>query len=253
MDDFKGKTVLVTGGNKGVGKGVALEFARRGANLAIGYNQNPEMARRTLAELNGLTRAIAVQADLSMPEGCEKLANETIDNFGGVDILINNAAMQTQYSLLESSYDILKSILDVNLRAAFLMMKHTHAYLKRSGEGRIILISSVHGKRATDFDCAYAVSKGALEMLMREAAVEFAADRITVNAIAPAAVDIEGKTGAPRAFTLKDTGARRMSLYPLGRRGLPSDVAYLACFLASKEACHITGATYRIDGGAMLL
>ena len=256
MREFEGKVVLITGGNKGIGKGIALEFAKRGAKLVIGCNQNPEMAKDTLDELNNLSEAVAVQADISSPENCKRLVSETVSKYGSMDILINNAALQTHFSALEGNYENYIKLINTNLRPAFILAKYSHEYLKKSGEGRIILISSVHGKRPIDYDASYSISKGGLKMFMREAAVEFAPDKITVNIIAPAAVTIESKTGNPRAIdsTFKRMeNVSRINRYQLGRMGLPSDTANMACYLASKEAEHITGTTIRLDGGAMLL
>jgi len=251
---FNGRTVLISGGNKGIGKGIALEFAKKGANVAIGCNHNPEMAADTLAELNKYSKAIAIHADISLPESCEKLVKETVKNFGSLDILINNAALQTHYSILESNLDVYKRVININLRAPFLLLKYSHEHLKKTGDGRVIMISSVHGKRPLDVDAAYCISKGGMEMLMREAAVELAADGITVNSIAPGAVKTEGKTGSPRRFdsTVKKHMPDLRHLMT-GRVGLPEDTAYIACFLASKEASQITGSTFRTDGGAMLV
>jgi glucose 1-dehydrogenase len=257
MRQFDGKVVLITGGNKGIGKGIALEFAKRGAKVTIGCNQNPEMAKETLAELNTYSEAIAIQADISSPDNCERLVTETVSRYGALDILINNAALETHHSLLESNLGILTRLININLRPAFILMKSAYPYLKNAGEGRIIMISSVHGKRPLDFEAAYSVCKGGMEMLTREAAVELASDGITVNSIAPAAVKIEGKTGNLNFGTLRfkkrHSSRNYLSKYRMGRVGLPSDTANMACFLASGEACHITGATIRIDGGAMLL
>jgi glucose 1-dehydrogenase len=253
MNDLENKAVLITGGNKGIGKGIALEFARRGAKLAIGFNSNTEAAAVTLKELNELTDAAAIRADISTPEGCKRLVEEALEHLGRLDVLVNNAALQTQYSIIEGGLENLIKIINTNLRSAYMITALAHAHLKKSGNGRVIFISSVHGKRPLDFDSAYSVSKGALEMLMREAAAEFAGDGITVNSIAPAGVLIEGKTGNPRPIITRNTGKRHFNKYLLGRFGLPSDTASLACFLASEEACHITGATLRVDGGSMLL
>ena len=256
MNGLEGKVVLITGGNKGIGKGIALEFAKRGAKLIIGCNSNPEMAKTTLDELNKFTQAVAVQADVSSPESCEQLVNAAISNYGTLDVLVNNAAMQTHFSILESDLDNFKRIYNINLRAAFLLIQYSHKYLKKSGEGRVVLISSVHGKRPLDVDAPYCISKGSMGMLAREAAIELARDKITVNIIAPAAVEIEGKSGDPRPMgsTFKTTGnINWISKYPLGRVGMPSDTANMVCYLASKEAEHITGTTFRLDGGAMLL
>ncbi|MDR0928889.1 MAG: SDR family oxidoreductase [Oscillospiraceae bacterium] len=254
MSDLTGKRVLITGGGKGIGRGIALGFAERGAKVAIGCNANAGMAAETLKMLQEKTDAVLIQADVGTPEGCEKLVRETVAAFGGIDIFVNNAAIQTHHSFLESSEEILKGTLNVNLRAGYLLLGLCHPYLKESGEGRVIFVSSVHGKRATDFDVGYAVSKGGMEMLIRETAVQFAKDHITVNIIAPGAVQIENKTGNPRPMTRKHVpGQRYFPLYPLGRFGLPSDVAEMACYLAGKEAEFISGTTIRLDGCAMLL
>lgn len=254
MSEFTGKRALVTGGGKGVGSGIALELAKRGARVVIGCNANAGMAEQTLTKLQKHTDAIAIQSDIGTVEGCEKLARQAVEFLGGLDILVSNAAIQTQHSFLESSRALFKQVLNVNLRAAYLLAGLCHPYLKECGEGRIILISSVHGKRATDFDAAYGISKGGMEMLCREAAIAFAGDGITVNIVAPAAVMIEGKSGNPRPFTVReDTGKRRPKLYPFGRVGMPQDVADLVCFLASRQAGFISGTTIRQDGCAMLL
>ena len=256
MKEHENRVVLITGGNKGIGKGIALEFAQQGAKVVIGCNQNPEMASDTLKELNEHSESIAVQADISSPESCGRLIQETVKQFGTLDIVVNNAALQTNFSVLESTYENYKRLINVNLRAPFLLMKLAHEHLKKSGQGRFILISSVHGKRALDVDGPYAISKGGMEMLMREAAVEFAPDKITINIIAPGAVAIEGKTGDPRSMssTLKNIGRLNwMQKYRLGRMGLPSDIAYMASYLASVKAEHITGTIFRLDGGSMLM
>jgi len=259
--ELAGKRVLVTGGGKGIGKGIALEFARRGARVAIGCNANPDMARDTLAALRTLTDATLIPSDVGTPSGCAYLVREAASYLGGLDVLVNNAAIQMQHSFLETSPDIFTRVLNVNLRAAFLMMKHAAPYLKDAGDGRIIVISSVHGKRPTDFDAAYAASKGGLEMLVREAALELGHLGITVNIVAPGGVKIEGKTGQPKPFSVlprheglseAERGMRFRAMFPFGRVGLPSDVAEVVCFLALKEAEHITGTTIRVDGGSML-
>ncbi|GHU72105.1 glucose 1-dehydrogenase [Clostridia bacterium] len=251
---FEGKRVLVTGGGKGIGKDISLAFALRGASVAIGCNANPGMAEATLAQVRSLSSGVLICSDIGTPDGADYLVDETVRQLGGLDILVSNAAMQYNESLLETNIDTFVKTLNVNARAPFLLMKRAHPYLKASGAGRVILISSVHGKRATDFDAGYAVSKGALGMLCREAAIEFARDGITVNIIAPGGVVIEGKTGAPKTFSmLRLERARYLSKYPLGRIGVPRDTAEAACFLASEEAEHITGTTLRLDGGTVLL
>ncbi|MDR2656987.1 MAG: SDR family oxidoreductase, partial [Oscillospiraceae bacterium] len=246
---------------KGIGKGIAMEFARRGARVAIGCNANPAMAQDTLAELKTLTDAYLIPSDVGTPSGCEYLVGQAVNDLGGLDVLVNNAAIQTHHSFIESNLEIFTRVINVNLRAAFLMMKYAAPHLKESGNGRIVVISSVHGKRPTDFDAAYATSKGGLEMLTREAALELGHLGITVNIVAPGGVKIEGKTGQPKPFSVlprhqnlseEERLLRFRSVFPSGRGGLPSDAAAVVCFLALKEAEHITGTTIRVDGGSML-
>ena len=253
VKEFEGKVVLITGGGKGIGKGIALEFARRGASVAIGCNQTLGMAEETLHELKTLTDAILIQSDIGEDEGCKKLVDETILRFGKLDIFVNNAALQTNHSLLMSNGDIFKKVYKVNLRAAFLLMKYCYPWLKKSGNGRIILISSIHGKRPTDFDAAYSISKGSMEMLCREAAVEFATDHITVNSIAPGAVQIEQKSGSLLPFPRsRKNKTQSFSRYPI-RVGMPSDTADMVCMLAREESLQISGTTIRIDGCTTLI
>lgn len=248
------KVALITGGGKGIGKGIALAMAREGARLVIGCHSSRGMAEDTLRELQALTPTVLVQSDVGTPEGCQALVDAARNGYGRLDILVNNAAIQTQHPMLEGQYEDFLRIIRINLRAAYLMMQKSLPLLKASGQGRVILISSVHGKRPTDFDAAYAVSKGGLKMLCREAAIEFAPYGITVNIIAPGGVAIEGKTGNPAwpAFR-KVERARHISAYPLGRVGLPSDSGELACYIASEKSEHLSGASIRLDGCAMLL
>ena len=254
MGEFAEKKVLITGGGKGIGKGIALEFARRGAKVAIGCNANPGMAQDTLKELSAMTEAVLIPSDVGTPEGCKHLVDEAVRAFGGLDVLVNNAAIQTQYSFLEADSAVLKQVMNVNLRAAMLMLKYAHPYLKDAGAGRAILISSVHGKRPTDFDAAYAISKGGMEMLCREAAIAFAGDGITVNIVAPGAVMIESKTGNPKPMTiLRVKREKYFSKHPMGRITVPEDVAQIVCFLSESGASQISGTTIRIDGCSMLL
>ncbi len=254
-----GRGALITGGGKGIGKGIALKFAKEGAKVAIGCNSNAGMALETLKELQQYTEAICIQSDVGTDEGCKKLVEETVKAFGGIDIYVNNAALQCNYSLLEQAqtYKFYERELRVNCRAAMLMFKYTLPYLKASDHARVIIITSVHGKRPFTADPCYAVSKACLKMLYREAAVEFLPHGISVNAIAPGGVRIEFKSGQEDAgenFTATWKKVDRSKYPPIFKQfgvpmGLPSDVAEMACFIAAYPTLYLTGSTLRMDGG----
>ncbi|MGI6316383.1 MAG: SDR family NAD(P)-dependent oxidoreductase [Christensenellales bacterium] len=254
MGGLDGRVALITGGGKGIGKGISLALAQQGVKLIIGCNSTLGLAQETLKELRKYTDAELIQADVGTYEGCKRLADAPIQRFGRLDILVNNAAIQSQYSLLESSVEIFRKEYNVNLRAAFYLIQLCVPYIRESKQGRIVLISSVHAKRPTDFDAAYAVSKGSMTMLMREAAVELAPLGITVNCVAPGGVKIEGKTGNPRKFTVRSfLEQKTRNPFRMGRYGLPRDTAGIVAYLVGAEADHVTGTTIRVDGGSMLV
>jgi glucose 1-dehydrogenase len=270
MFDLSGKVAVVTGSGKGIGAGIAKAFIEAGAKVVLNCNSNRAMADELLAKYHeeyGEDSCILVQADVSDFAQAELLVKGAVDKWGRLDILVNNAALQKNrpfdgYS--EENYDLL---MNVNLGGYTNMMRAALPELKKT-KGNIIMISSVHGKRATDFDPVYAMTKGGMHMLMREAAVEFAQYGIRVNMIQPGWVLIEFKTGTKpptedeiRAMQQKAQKHphidRKMldekyPLYALGRPGLPKDDAYACVYMASDEAEHLTGASLRLDGGAML-
>ncbi|MDR2513664.1 MAG: SDR family oxidoreductase, partial [Christensenellaceae bacterium] len=249
---------------KGIGAGIAKAFIEAGAKVVLNCNSNRAMADELLAKYHadyGEDSCILVQADVSEYAQAEGLIQAAVDQWGRLDILVNNAALQKNtpfdgYS--EENYDLL---MKVNLGGYTNMMRAALPELKKT-KGNIILISSVHGKRATDFDPVYAMTKGGMHMLMREAAVEFAQYGVRVNMIQPAAVQIEFKTGVesgkratrePRhAYIDSKMLNEKYPLYALGRTGLPKDDAYACVYMASDEAEHLTGASLRVDGGSML-
>ena len=258
--DLTGKVFIVTGSGKGIGKGIVRCFVKAGAKCTINCNSNRAMAEETLKEIQaigGEDCAFLYQADVSDYAQAEAMAKATYDHFGRIDGLVNNAALQKQWMLDEypiKDYDLL---MHVNLGGYINMMRAVLPYLKET-RGSITCISSVHGKRPTDFDPVYAMTKGGMHMLLREAAIEFAKYGVRVNMIMPAGVKIEFKTGNPRPFqkprlTPPREYYEKYPMYPLGRHGLPEDSGWACVYLVSQEAEHISGACLRADGCSMLL
>jgi glucose 1-dehydrogenase len=256
-----GKVAIVTGAGTGIGKGVAVELARRGVKVAVSYHASEAGARDTqerIAALGG--ESIIVRADVSRKDEIDAMAQEVAGRFGGVDILVNNAALQlnNNFDYDDETYD---RLMNTNLKGYWQCIQAVVPYMKAKGAGRIILISSVHAKRPTDFDTVYAMTKGGIKMLARESAIELAKYGITVNTIEPGAVDVgkksakETKPFVPPEYAERAQGMRRdiRWKFPLGRTGLPSDVASLVCYIASDETAFLTGAAIRLDGGSMLL
>ncbi|QAY65951.1 SDR family NAD(P)-dependent oxidoreductase [Paenibacillus protaetiae] len=251
-----GKTALVTGAGTGIGKGIALEMARRGAKVAVHYNQSEAGALATKQAIEAAGgEAFTVQADVAVKADIDRMTEEVAAKYGGVDILVNNAALQLNKDLMQHDLSTYDRTMNINLKGYWQCMQAVVPYMKANGFGRIIHIASVHAKRPTDFDPVYAMTKGGIRMLAREAAIELAPYGITVNAIEPGAVDV-GKQKKPpdRTPEEQEQHLKRLRLkFPGGRVGLPHDVALLACFIASSENEFLNGAAIRLDGGSMLL
>ncbi|MCY0875351.1 MAG: SDR family oxidoreductase [Firmicutes bacterium] len=256
---MQGKVALVTGAGTGIGRGVALALAARGVHVAINYHSSEEGARTTLEQVQAQgVRGLLVRADVSVAKQVRDMVDEVLQTFGRLDILVNNSAAQLNLGLAdydEAGYD---RVMGVNLRGYFLCTQAAIAPMKRQGGGRIVYISSVHGKRPTDFDVVYAITKGGIKMLARESAIELGKYGITVNVIEPGAVHVGEKSGKPRpivpAQAVSNESRRRgLRKFPLGRVGTPADIGHIVCFLADDASEFITGAAIRADGGSMLL
>ncbi len=255
---LKGKRALVTGSGKGIGRGIAIGLAREGVKVAVNYNYNPATAEETMKMISDVGgEAVLIKADVSSAEGCKYLVEESARQLGGLDILVNNAALQTNLDLDEYDEEKYDLLMNTNLKGYWNCTRFAVPFLKECGQGRVIYISSVHGKRPTDFDPVYAMTKGGIKMLAREAAIELAQYRITCNVLLPGGVKIEFKTaveGVERSWKMKRRErSRQYNMQPLGRGGLPSDLAYMVCCLASPLSEHISGSGLRMDGTAMLL
>lgn len=257
--ELTGRIAIVTGAGTGIGQGTAAALAGRGAKVAVHYNASSAGAletERRIREQGG--EAMLVQADVSRQDEIERMVRQVAERFGTIDILVNNAALQLNYDLFDYEGSHFDRILNVNLKGYWQCTQAVVPYMKNKSAGRIINISSVHAKRPTDFDVLYAMSKGGIRMLGREAAIELAQYGITVNTIEPGAVAV-GKQGGKetKPIVSEEQAAKHRrdfsKKFPLGRVGLPADVAGMVCYIASDESAFISGAAIRLDGVSMLL
>ncbi|MCL2099482.1 MAG: SDR family oxidoreductase [Oscillospiraceae bacterium] len=251
------RTAVVTGGNKGVGRGIVYSLVKTGIKVCICYNSSEDFAFETLEKANELAQnsAFLCKCDVSNRADVKHMVEETVKRFGGLDILVNNAALQPNFPLGKYEMDLFRKIWDVNIGGYFLCLQECLPYLKQSGCARVINISSIHAKRPSVFDAGYSMTKNAIKMFTREAAIELAGDKITVNYIILGACRIERKTGDfGGSFSAHmPPPARTKTTFPLGRLSVPEDVGGLIVYLSSEESEIITGTGIRIDGGSVLL
>jgi glucose 1-dehydrogenase len=245
-----GQVAIVTGSSSGIGAGIAVRFAKEGADVVINYSGNIEGALKTQAQIDALGRkSIVVKADVSKVADVQAMVNAGWDQLGKVDILVNNAGVEKASEFVhvtEADYDL---VLGVNLKGPFFT---TQAFVRRllaaNLPGRVINISSVHEDMVFPHFASYCASKGGIRMLMRDLSVELGPKNITVNNIAPGAIDTPINNGLLHDKARLDP---LLANIPLGRLGSVDDVAALAAFLASDEAAYVTGSTYFVDGGLM--
>ena len=245
MLTLKGKVALVTGGSRGIGRAIALELARQGADVAVNYARNAEAATQVVAEIVSLgRRAVALPADVGDFDQAATLVGTTVDVLGRLDILVNNAGIVRDTLLLRMQETDWDDVLRVNLKGAFNTSKAAARLMARQRAGRIINISSVSGLMGQVGQANYSASKAGLIGLTKSMAREFAARGITINAVAPGFV-----TTDMTAALDEELRERMLTLIPLGRFGAAEDVAHVVAFLASDAAAYITGAVLPVDGG----
>jgi len=241
---LESKTALVTGASKGIGKGIAIELARCGCDVAVNYYRDRAGGEATAAEIRALgRRAIVAQADVASAADCARLFGETLDAFARLDILVNNAGTQAWKPLLDREEAEWDRVIATNLKGCFLCTQLAARHMKSRG-GRIINIGSGCNKMAFPNLAAYTASKGGIEMFTKVAAVELGAYGITVNCVAPGAIEIERTRGETADY--EGTWA---PLTPLGRVGQPLDVARAVAFFAGEAGDFVTGQTLWVDGG----
>jgi glucose 1-dehydrogenase len=245
---LEGKVAGITGGNQGIGLGIAQRFVQEGAAVAICYRADTASAERVTEGLrSGGGKAVAIQADISKLADGQRFVSETVSHLGALDILVNNAGVEKRASfwdVTEADYDF---VLNVNLKGLFFVTQAVVRYLMQAKRpGKIINISSVHEELPFPHFSSYCASKGGLKMLTRNLSIELAPFNITINNIAPGAIE------TPINKNLLNDPVKLKSLLeniPLRRLGKPEDVASIAAFLASEESSYVTGTTFVVDGG----
>jgi 3-oxoacyl-[acyl-carrier protein] reductase len=246
---LENKVALVTGGSRGIGRAIALEFAARGAAVVVNYNQSPEAAEEVVKKIQEAGgKAASMQADVSDFKQAEALVKFAIDTFGDLSILVNNAGITRDQLIMmmpEADWD---AVISTNLKSTFSCSKAAVKHMMRKRTGRIINMASVAGQMGNPGQTNYSASKGGQIAFTKALAREVAARNITVNALAPGFVDTE-----ILAAMNKETLEAALKMVPLARLGQPQEVAYAAAFLASDEAAYITGQVLGIDGGMAMM
>ena len=241
---LEGYTALVTGAGQGVGKGIALELARAGCQVAVNDIAEEALAEQTVAEIAALgVEAFSIRADVSSRLAVQEMFDRVLGRFAKLDILINNAGIQTWQPLLEVGEADWDRVINTNLKGTFLCTQFAAHHMKEHGGGAIINIGSGSNKLPFPHLVAYTASKGGIEMFTRVAAVELGRYGIRVNCVAPGAIEVE-------RTRLEDPqyAATWGQITPLGRVGTPADVGAAVVFLASQDAAFITGQTIWVDG-----
>ena len=240
-----GKVALVTGASRGIGAVVACRLAQAGVKVGVNYHASPDSAEIVVESINKSGgEAILVGGDVSQEENAEKVVKDLVDHYGSIDILINNAGINKDQLLIRMKPEDFDSVINVNLRGAFLCTRYAMTHMIRQRSGRVINMSSVVGLSGNPGQANYAAAKAGLVGLTKAVAREVASRNVTVNALAPGYIDtamVDGLTA--------ETQDKILSTIPMGRFGTPEDVAEAVVFLASDGASYITGQVLTIDGG----
>ena len=248
MTQLQGKTALVTGGSRGIGRAICIELAQRGASVIVNYLSNADAAQDCVAAITaGGGTAIAMQADVSDAAQASALFKAVRRDFGGLDILVNNAGITRDNVIMLMKPDDFDIVQSTNLRSCWLCCKEAARLMMRKRAGSIVNIASVVGIAGNGGQTNYAASKAGIIGLSKSLAKEVAPRGIRVNALAPGFVATD-----MTAHLADDVKASALAAIPLGRMGEPDDIAKAVAFLASDEAAYITGQTLVVDGGMVM-
>ncbi|MGH4122801.1 MAG: 3-oxoacyl-[acyl-carrier-protein] reductase [Clostridium sp.] len=245
---LKGKTAVVTGASRGIGRAIALKLAKLGANIVVNYRNSVEAVQEVVKEIEDLgVKALAVQCDISSYSDVDYMMKKCIEQFGSLDILVNNAGITKDGLLMRMKEEDFDNVIDINLKGAFNCTKHVSAIMLKQRSGRIINISSVSGLTGNAGQVNYSSAKAGILGMTKAVAREFASRGVTCNAVAPGYIQTDMTDGL--SSKVKES---ILSTIPLKRLGMPEDVANAVAFLASEEASYITGQVINVDGGMVM-
>ncbi|WP_062231705.1 3-oxoacyl-[acyl-carrier-protein] reductase [Fictibacillus sp. FJAT-27399] len=245
---LKGKTALVTGASRGIGRAIALELAKNGAKVAVNYAGSEAKAQEVVDEIRSMGQdAIAVQANVADSESVSAMVKTVIEEFGALDILVNNAGITRDNLIMRMKEDEWDAVLDTNLKGVFLCTKAVTRQMMKQRKGRIINISSIVGVSGNPGQANYVAAKAGVIGLTKSTAKELASRNITVNAVAPGFIDTD------MTHVLEENVKGEMlKAIPLARFGGTEDISSLVTFLASDCSSYITGQTIHVDGGMVM-
>jgi len=245
---LKGKTAIVTGASRGIGRAIAIKFARLGANVVVNYRKSEDAVKDVVKEIEALgVKALAIQADISSYDDAQNMMKKCIEEFGSLDILVNNAGITKDGLVMRMKEEDFDSVINTNLKGAFNCIRHVSSIMLKQRSGRIINISSVSGLTGNAGQVNYSSAKAGIIGMTKSVAREFGGRGVTCNAVAPGYIQTDMTDDLPDKA--KDT---IMSSIPLKRLGTPEDVANIVAFLASEEASYITGQVINVDGGMVM-
>lgn len=245
---FEGKSAIVTGASRGIGREIALQLGREGAKVAVNYSGSKDKAEEVvqlIQEVGG--EAFAIQANVSNADDVKNLVDETIATFGTVDILVNNAGITRDNLLMRMKEDEWDDVLDINLKGVFLCTKGVTRQMMRQRAGKIVNVASIVGVSGNPGQANYVAAKAGVIGLTKTTAKELASRNILVNAVAPGFITTEMTDALP-----EDVKEQMMSTIPLAKLGKAEHVAKTVLFLLSEDADYITGQTIHVDGGMVM-